>query len=330
MFRRGAGFPELNHTARAIVKRWIFFAAKAVVSGLLIWLLIDRVDVAPIVEAAGRMHPGPVALALAIVMLGPFFLGFRWMVVSRVLAMPLARGRAMWLTFVGQFFGQTLPSTIGGDVVRIWFMRRDGVPVEQAAISVILDRFCALATSLTIVALSLPKLLSLVDDPVARWSMPVLVVLGFGGIAFLLLLGGPAANLARRLAPLRPFVAFGAAGLRLARSGMPALTALLLAAVIIGCTILAIWLIGKAVATELSLLHCLVLVPPVVFISMIPVSIAGWGVREGAMVIALGFVSVPAADALVISLTFGMLVVATGIPGGILWLLSGQRLSTVS
>ena len=58
---------------------------------------------------------------------------------------------------------------------------------------------------------------------------------------------------------------------------------------------------------------------------MIPVSIAGWGVREGAMVVAFGFVGIPAADALVVSLTFGALLVAAGMPGGILWLLSGRQ-----
>ena len=98
-----------------------------------------------------------------------------------------------------------------------------------------------------------------------------------------------------------------------------------LALAILAGTVLVIWLIAESIAADLSLLHCIVLVPPVILISMIPISIAGWGVREGAMVVALGFVDVPAADALVISLAFGILLIAAGLPGGVLWLLSGQR-----
>lgn len=311
--------------ARSTVKHWLFFVGKVAVSGLLIWWLLDRVDVGPVLESVGQMSPGFIVLALAVSFLGTLALTLRWIVVSRVLEMPLTIHRATWLTFVGLFFGQTLPSTIGGDVVRIWFLRRDGIPTDQAAITVILDRFCALASSLILVGLTLPILFSLVGDPAARWSMPVLVVLGLAGIGFLLLLGGRLGDFAGRWRIMRPFVAFGTAGLRFVSSGSPAAAALALALVINFSTILTIWLIGVAISAELSLIHCLVMVPPVIFISMVPISIAGWGVREGAMVAAFGFVGVPAADALVVSLTFGVLLAITGAPGGIMWLLSGRR-----
>jgi hypothetical protein len=63
-----------------------------------------------------------------------------------------------------------------------------------------------------------------------------------------------------------------------------------------------------------------VLVPLVVLVSMLPVSVAGWGVREGAMVVALGAVGVDRATALTTSVLFGLALAATGIPGGLLWL----------
>lgn len=308
------------------MKKWLIFVVKAAVSFLLLWWLVSRIDLAPVAEAAGRMSSGPIVLALGLTVTASAVLSLRWVVVCRVLDIPLAVGRALWLTFVGQFFSQTLPSTIGGDVVRIWFFRSDRVSLEQAAISVILDRFCALAASLFVVTLTLPVLFTLVEDPAARWSIPLLIVAGSAGIAFLIALGGRAGQFAGRWRALRPLVAFGVAARRFSAQAVPVGAALVLAAVIIAFTMLTVWLIGLSIAAELSLIHCLVLVPPVILVAMIPVSIAGWGVREGAMVVAFGFVGIPAADALVISLTFGALLVATGLPGGVLWLLSGRQL----
>ena len=326
MFRRGAGLSRNDSdSARSTVKQGIFFAVRAIVSVLLVWWLFSRIDLTPVAEAAGRMSAGPMIAAFIVTVLATVVLALRWLAVSRVLKMPLAAGRAMWLTFVGLFFSQVLPSTIGGDVVRVAILRRDGISIEQAAVTVILDRLSALVALLVVVGFSVPTLFALIDDPVARWSMPAAVLLGAVGIVVLIALGSRLGVVVGRWRFLRPFVALGRGTYDLARSGSRLLLVVTLALALLAGTVLVIWLIAESIAADLSLLHCIVLVPPVILISMIPISIAGWGVREGAMVVALGFVDVPAADALVISLAFGILLIAAGLPGGVLWLLSGQR-----
>jgi hypothetical protein len=60
-------------------------------------------------------------------------------------------------------------------------------------------------------------------------------------------------------------------------------------------------------------------------ISMVPISIAGWGVREGAMVSAFGLVGLRAADALAMSIVFGLIVSLVGVPGGVIWALTRPK-----
>jgi uncharacterized membrane protein YbhN (UPF0104 family) len=55
-------------------------------------------------------------------------------------------------------------------------------------------------------------------------------------------------------------------------------------------------------------------------VTMAPISFAGWGVREGAMIVGLGLAGIAAADALAVSVAFGLLQVVLGVPGGVLWL----------
>jgi uncharacterized membrane protein YbhN (UPF0104 family) len=82
------------------------------------------------------------------------------------------------------------------------------------------------------------------------------------------------------------------------------------------------WL-ATALHLEIRFTDCLLLVPPVLLVSVIPVSIAGWGVREGAMVVAFGFINVPPSAAFAVSVLFGLVIAAASLPGALLWLTSG-------
>jgi len=61
-------------------------------------------------------------------------------------------------------------------------------------------------------------------------------------------------------------------------------------------------------------------VPPVTLIQLLPVSLAGWGVRETALVVALGAFGVPAEAALATSILLGLCMILAGLPGGLIWL----------
>lgn len=83
---------------------------------------------------------------------------------------------------------------------------------------------------------------------------------------------------------------------------------------------IAFFLQGLGHDVRFSLL--LALVPPVLLVTVVPISMAGWGVRESAMIFILGIVGIPAADALATSLSFGIAVFLIGLPGGLLWSLN--------
>ena len=80
---------------------------------------------------------------------------------------------------------------------------------------------------------------------------------------------------------------------------------------------------------EVALKDCVLLVPPVILITVVPVSIAGWGVREGAMVVAFGFIQVPASAAFALSVLFGLTLAVSSLPGSLLWWSSGYSMKNV-
>ena len=75
---------------------------------------------------------------------------------------------------------------------------------------------------------------------------------------------------------------------------------------------------------ELKMLGLLVIIPIVRLLIVLPISIAGWGIREGAMIIGLGFVGVGPENAFALSLLWGFLMLSIAIPGGAVWVVSSK------
>jgi uncharacterized membrane protein YbhN (UPF0104 family) len=78
--------------------------------------------------------------------------------------------------------------------------------------------------------------------------------------------------------------------------------------------VLLIYIIGSAIGADLRALDCLVLVPPVLLVSALPISLGGWGVREGALVAAFSLVHADPAAVAATSVMFGL---TTPLVGGI-------------
>jgi uncharacterized membrane protein YbhN (UPF0104 family) len=90
--------------------------------------------------------------------------------------------------------------------------------------------------------------------------------------------------------------------------------------IIAACYVLAIGL-----EVQLSVLDAFVLVPLVIFSSATPISVGGWGVREGAMVAALSLAGITSDKALAISVLLGLGGLMVGLFGGLVWLVAPER-----
>ena len=68
-----------------------------------------------------------------------------------------------------------------------------------------------------------------------------------------------------------------------------------------------------------------IVMPLVTLIMVIPISIAGWGIREGAMVVGLGYLGVIPESALALSVLYGLLLLTIALPGGLIWLVRDSQ-----
>jgi hypothetical protein len=69
--------------------------------------------------------------------------------------------------------------------------------------------------------------------------------------------------------------------------------------------------------------------PPVLLIATLPISIAGWGVRESSFMYAFAYAGLAQSDGLAISILFGATSFIVGLVGGIVWIAYGLQLRPV-
>ena len=81
-----------------------------------------------------------------------------------------------------------------------------------------------------------------------------------------------------------------------------------------------LWLLARNFDPDAPIAAFLLLAPLIAMVTTVPISIGGWGVREGAMITALGLVDIPPSAALDVSIQFGLIMLVVGLPGGVLTL----------
>lgn len=294
------------------------FLARVLVSVALLAFLLHTLDVAAIQAAIARVPWWALGAALAILLAQILVLSWRWRVITTYIGGDLSFRDALRLTFVGLFFSQTLPTSIGGDAMRIWEARRAGLAGEQAMGGVIIERLTGLVAIALVVTLSMPLVWADFRAGELRWLLLALAPAALALLAVLAFVDRlPLGRLPTRV---REYIAFVASNLRgIGRSATSITTVFSLGAVAAMLGISSAYAVGRHLGIELGLPAYLVSLGGAVLLTVVPVSVAGWGVREVATVGLFGAMGVPAEKALVVSLLYGVGVLVVSLPGGLLW-----------
>jgi uncharacterized membrane protein YbhN (UPF0104 family) len=302
----------------------IALIAKLAISGVLIWFASTRINLSSALAQIGAMSLGWGLLIILLFYTQLAISALRYREFLRILDTPLQYLRCVDATLIGYFFSQTFISFVGGDAMRTYRVSQHGVPLKLSAKAVILDRISGLVGQVVMLVLTMPFLLPRLKDRTMQAGVIVTVASSIAGLCCIALLSRlPEAvrrfRLFDILADLSRRVLVRIATVR----GAFAFFVLSLVINLMNCLIF--YSIARGIGVEVSLVDLVVLLPPVFFLSMLPISVSGWGVREGATVVALGIAGVASADSLSISICFGLALVAISLPGGLLWLASHKK-----
>lgn len=309
------------------MRQTFFLVTKIAISATLLYIALRKVDLGDLWLRLNSGQAAWLVLAVAVALFQIFLAAVRWRKVTAACDAPLTLTQALRFNLIGAFFNQVLPSSIGGDAMRLWLVKKNGAGWRNATYSVFIDRAIGLIALAVFVVASLPWSYKLIADPQGRIALTLIDGLALcAGAGFLLLSRIPLPFLKRWWLTHHPYNCSVIANrLLLNWNSSSKIMALslsihLLSPVVAFC-------VAQSIQAPITFNQILLLVPPVVLITLLPIAIAGWGVRETAMMVAFGYAQLPQTDGINISLLFGAVTFFVGLIGGLVWIVSREKSS---
>ncbi len=314
-----------NPTSADDMRRILFSTLKILISAALLYLALRKVNFYELASRFDLASLGWTGLAIAVTFLQIFFGALRWREISADCGAPLETTQALRFNLIGSFFNQTLPSSIGGDAVRLWLVGRSGAGWRAATYSIFVDRAIGLIALAVIIVASLPWSYRLIDDSRGRSALLFVDLAALAGGAGFLILGRLNWPWLKRWWGTHHLHACSVIANRVifSRDHGPKLAALSLLIHVL--TVVIAWCVVRSIAAPVLFGQIFQLIPPVMLITMLPISIAGWGVREATMGLAFGYAGLMTNEGVNVSLLFGAVSFIVGAFGGLVWIFSAEK-----
>jgi uncharacterized membrane protein YbhN (UPF0104 family) len=301
----------------------VAFVAKATVSAFLIYLAVRNVDLALLGERLSGLDFGWVLAAVGLAVAQLFLLSIRWRQIADACGALLPLRPAFRFSLIGVCFNQALPS--GGDVMRVWLFARAGAGWSKAVYSVLLDRFVGVLALTILVVACLPWTLALIQNPAGRAALLLLGSVAVAGAAGFVAFSYAPWPWLHRWAATRHAIQMAVSVRTFLFSAKVSVPVMALSLTIHVLTVAMACCLAQAIGAPFGFFYALRLVPPVMLVTVIPISVAGWGVREKSLVWAFAMAGLPQADGFLVSVLLGLVMVFLGSVGGIVWLAGGER-----
>lgn len=303
---------EMPHGEPSGPRSYGAVVVRLLVTALLFALIFRSIDVKELLVSYKDIVPRLLMLGIIFQLLSTTLASYRWYLVMQPLGYTQSFGFFLKSYFKGTFFNQGLPTSIGGDAVRVLDVARLGERKRDAFIGVFIDRVLGLIGLLLlnlVVNLFNPELL-----PQGLFvAINLLISLGLLGFGVLYLLQHwrflSHWRITRFLMKISRHLSLVLA------SPKQAALQLLLSVAVHFLSLLAIFLIGRSVELDFSLATYLVLVPPAILLTLIPLSLAGWGIREGAMIGLFTLLGADKVTVLSMSILYGIVLIVASLPG---------------
>lgn len=319
------------------MKRLTFWA-RLLFGTSLIALLLYTTDVEKLQITITSRSLWLLGIAYLVGFVDRIFMAYKWNLLLRARQITISLVDATITYLMSTFLGLFLPSTVGGDAIRAFFISRAGHPAADVTSSIVLERALGLlALMFTVVGSILVGGLIVSSDFLANFSK-ILWIVSSGAMVTLLLIAISFSAWFRQRVWVRVQHSFQWASRfkvhrflnQLAESYMAYRSGKKLLAFFVLLSVLenlfpVTWsyILALALGLQVSLIDCFVVVPSVLILRRLPLSIDGIGIHESAFVYLLTLVGVPGHQGLLLGMATHVFAVTLVLPGGLFAILRG-------
>lgn len=294
----------------ATTGRLVRLLVVAAIIGVLIW----RLGAQPFLDGLARVSLPAVGAAVLLGAVATLCCAWRWQAVAGGLGLQISLPKATADYYRSTFLNVTLPFGVVGDVHRAVRHGRDSGDLSRGVRGVAWERTAGQAVQVVATV----ALLLVLPSPVHDWMPAVaLTVTALTGVLALVWFRGTAPT--RLLVTVRDDLRSGV----FARSSLPVVITTSLVVVLCHATTFVV--AARAAGVDTGTADLIPVTLLVLAAMALPLSLAGWGPREGAAAWAFGAAGLTAAAGLTTAVIYGVLVLVASLPGAVLHFFSWRQ-----
>ncbi len=309
------------------------FFLKLLISASILTALFLRADEHALADMARHFHASAWLYAILFIAGQSLLLALRWQYLLNLGKRHITYLQSVQVNLVSQLANLVFITSVGGVVARVALSMQYGASFFKSLIATVFDRLMTLSALLVFAALFLPGLSDVVDGRTygaLAWYIGIFIITLF---VFAPLFLNAVFFRLPAVRGLKGKMRYGVRYLKIL-TNHPLLLIKFIAVSLIAQLGLfaALYALSVASGVELSFWQMMTILPVIAFVSALPISIGGWGVREGAFVYGLGLFGVPMETAFLISVQAGLISMLTtillGLPSLMTFRFEGETLTS--
>ncbi|MGH1398100.1 MAG: lysylphosphatidylglycerol synthase transmembrane domain-containing protein [Alphaproteobacteria bacterium] len=288
---------------------------KIAISAVILVALVFMMDTSKLRFTLDDIHNDAWAIAAGFIFVQILALSYRWLKLINFYERKITFRNAVKVNLASLLANYLFITSVGGIVVRVAMSVKSRVSLIRSIAATGLDRLFTLFALLLLTLIFLPILGQIVSTDVFHKTVFLLLLCAAGAVVLtLILFEAPR----RKIIFSHRKVAMVFGYLRSVFTNTDVF-ARITAASLIGqlAYFAAVYTVLVSIGAEFSWLHFLAVIPVITIVASLPIGYGGWGIREGAFVYGLGFISVPIETAFAASIQIGLISMAATIMTGV-------------
>lgn len=308
------------------MKRFFSILLRFIVSASLIIFVFSKIDIKNFLNSLKEANISLLLFSLSLHFVGALLGSSRWNVLLKSYGIEVPQRELYRLYMIGSFFNTFLPTSVGGDAVRMLKVSSLTEKRAQAVTSVFIERFIGMFVLYIISFFSYAFYFKFREE---KELLLAILLLLFVSIAFVLFILSPVSEKIIKIIPssfLKEKLDKIHYSLR-----YPVKEPLSLTKVILYTTFLQInvviyfFIISMAIKIKLSIVYFFILIPIILTVTMLPITLGGIGLREGGFVFLFSKFGVSPEKALSLSILGYFISIIFAIFGGLIYIFEGKK-----
>ncbi|MBI5182248.1 MAG: flippase-like domain-containing protein [Nitrospirae bacterium] len=309
-------------------KKWLTLLIKIILSSLILTFLFYKTDINKFYNLIKGTDMLILTLTFVLYLIAQWVSAYRWKMLLHTERMDVSFYNLIAYYYIGMFFNLFMPTLVGGDVVRGYYLYKKSNKGGESVASIFVERLSGFFALITIALLSLIIGYSYIKNEPTVTTLLLLITVGFFTSVIIiinkriremvnnLMKGGRFEGLRKKLKNVSE------AAKKYKNHKEVLFNVVLLSFLVQIIGIFIFYLLSKALNLNVSLAYFFLFIPIIIVISMAPITLGGLGVREFVFIFLFHKVGLETAEALSLSLLWFILVTISSLAGGVIFLLT--------